>query len=173
MCLDNKAIQLLQAINQLIDRAVTNNAIQSTGTVVLPACIRLLFPLLHAEKIRRTFSAWRTFSACNKGNRRRLRVSKLCGFSRIFFIRRRLLACLSHIRIYNGLIIVGRSCKRFISLRDLGEHKFEPSLRKSISRTATFRRFERDEIGFISYLQAPDHFWGMSNESTEEERMRK
>ena len=105
MCLDNKAIQLLQAINQLIDRAVTNNAIQSTGTVVLPACIRLLFPLLHAEKIRRTFS-----------------------------------------------------CKRFISLRDLGEHKFEPSLRKSISRTATFRRFERDEIGFISYLQAPDHF---------------
>ena len=71
---DNKAIQLLQAINRLIDRAVTNNAIQSTGTVVLPACIRLLFPLLHAEKIR-------TFSACNKGNRRRLRASKLCGFS--------------------------------------------------------------------------------------------
>ena len=80
------------------------------------------------------------------------------GFSRIFFIRRRLLACLSHIRIYNGLIIVGRSCKRFISLRDLGEHKFKLSLSKSISRTATFRRFERDEIGFISYLQAPDHF---------------
>ena len=62
---ENKAIQLLQAINQLIDRAVTNNAIQSTGTVVLPACTRLLFPLLHAEKIR-------TFSACNKGNTRRL-----------------------------------------------------------------------------------------------------
>ena len=144
-------LQLLQAINQLIDRAVTNNAIQSTGTVVLPACIRLLFPLLHAEKIR-------TFSACNKGNRRRLRASKLCGFSRIFFIGRRLLACLSHIRIYNGLIIVGRSCKRFVSLGDLGEHKFEPSLRKSISRTATFRRFERDEIRFISYLQVPDHF---------------
>ena len=76
----------------------------------------------------------------------------------IFLIGRGLLTCLSHIRICNGLIIVGRSCKRFISLGDLGEHKFEPSLRKSISRTATFRRFERDEIGFISYLQAPDDF---------------
>ena len=65
---DNKAIQLLLAINQLIERAVTNNAIQSTGTVVLPACTRLLFPLLHAEKIR-------TFSACNKGNTRRLRAT--------------------------------------------------------------------------------------------------
>ena len=69
MRLDNKAIQLLQAINQLIDRAVTNKAIQSTGTVILPACIRLLFPFF-------------IISACNKGNRRRLRASKLnCGFS--------------------------------------------------------------------------------------------
>ena len=32
----------------------------------LPACRRLLFPLLHAVKGRRPFSA------CNKGNRRRL-----------------------------------------------------------------------------------------------------
>ena len=36
----------------------------------LPACRRLLFPLLHAEK-------GRPFSACNKGNRRRLHASKL------------------------------------------------------------------------------------------------
>ena len=34
----------------------------------LPACRRLLFPLLHAEK---------PLSACNKGNRRRLHVGKL------------------------------------------------------------------------------------------------
>ena len=54
--------------------------------------------------------------------------------------------------------MVGSSCKRFISAIDLREQKFEPTLRKSISRTATFRRFERDEIRFISYLQVPDHF---------------
>ena len=37
---------------------------------ILPACRRLLFPLLHAEKGRRPFSA------CNKGNRRRLHAGK-------------------------------------------------------------------------------------------------
>ena len=36
---------------------------------LLPACRRLLFPLLHAEK-------GRPFSACNKGNRRRLHEGK-------------------------------------------------------------------------------------------------
>ena len=40
---------------------------------VLPACRRLLFPLLQAEKGRRPFSA------CNKGNRRRLHVGKVCA----------------------------------------------------------------------------------------------
>ena len=35
----------------------------------LPACRRLLFPLLHAEK--------GLFSACNKGNRRRLHAGKI------------------------------------------------------------------------------------------------
>ena len=35
-----------------------------------PACRRLLFPLLHAEK-------GRPFSACNKGNRRRLHAGDL------------------------------------------------------------------------------------------------
>ena len=37
----------------------------TTQPSALPACRRLLFPLLHAEK-------GRPFSACNKGNRRRL-----------------------------------------------------------------------------------------------------
>ena len=40
---------------------------------VLHACRRLLFPLLQAEKGRRPFSA------CNKGNRRRLHVGKVCA----------------------------------------------------------------------------------------------
>ena len=43
----------------------------------LPACRRLLFPLLHAEKGRRPFSA------CNKGNRRSLRAGN-CS-TRLFF----------------------------------------------------------------------------------------
>ena len=90
MCLDNKAIQLLQAINQLIDRAVTNNAIQSTGTVVLPACIRLLFPFF-------------IISACNKRNQETSASKQIKLW--IFLIGRGLLTCLSHIRIYNGLII--------------------------------------------------------------------
>ena len=44
--------------------------ISSITTFVLPACRRLLFPLLHAEK-------GRPFSACNKGNRRRLHAGDL------------------------------------------------------------------------------------------------
>ena len=41
------------------------------GRFSLPACRRLLFPSLHAEKGRRPFSA------CNKGNTRRLHAGKV------------------------------------------------------------------------------------------------
>ena len=41
------------------------------GRFSLPACRRLLFPSLHAEKRRRPFSA------CNKGNTRRLHAGKV------------------------------------------------------------------------------------------------
>ena len=45
---------------------------------LLPACRRLLFPLLHAEK-------GRPFSACNKGNRRRLRAGNVnCSLTTLF-----------------------------------------------------------------------------------------
>ena len=48
----------------------------------LPACRRLLFPLLHVEKgrllnaVANRVPASRPFSACNKGNRRRLHAGK-------------------------------------------------------------------------------------------------
>ena len=41
----------------------------SYETCTLPACRRLLFPLLHAEK--------GPFSSCNKGNRRRLHAGNM------------------------------------------------------------------------------------------------
>ena len=50
--------------------------------VFLPACRRLLFPLLHAEKGRRPFSAF------NKGNRRRLHAGELCSCYLLFDVKR-------------------------------------------------------------------------------------
>ena len=42
----------------------------------LPACRRLLFPLLHAEKVPFP-RATKEIAACNKGNGRRLHAGKL------------------------------------------------------------------------------------------------
>ena len=55
-----------------------NAVVASRNGGCLPACRRLLFPLLHAEKGRRPFSA------CNKGNRRRLHAGKVAVFSGLF-----------------------------------------------------------------------------------------